>query len=105
GRDINNESSYSDAIAQEIDQEMQHFINYCYDRAKSILTEHKEQLELIAKTLLDVETLDAKQIKSLFEDGILPDPELETREQKEGTDNDGEEDVKVNIHSQEDDIK
>ena len=74
GRDINSESTYSDAIAEEIDKEMQNFINYCYDRAKKILTENKDKLELIAQTLLEVETLDARQIKSLFEEGKLPDP-------------------------------
>src|SRR5699024_11312608 len=87
GRDIQNEQTYSDAIAQEIDKEMQNFINYCYDRAKRILTENKDKLELIAKTLLEVETLDAKQIKSLFEDGILPEP-IHSEE---------DEDVKVTI--------
>ncbi|MFD1337342.1 ATP-dependent zinc metalloprotease FtsH [Oceanobacillus iheyensis] len=93
GRDIQNEQTYSDAIAHEIDKEMQSFINYCYDRAKTILTENKDQLELIAKTLLEVETLDAKQIKSLFEEGILPEPEEETDE------------LKVNINSKEDEDK
>ncbi|WP_339181340.1 ATP-dependent zinc metalloprotease FtsH [Oceanobacillus sp. FSL W7-1293] len=89
GRDIQNEQTYSDAIAQDIDKEMQNFINYCYDRAKRILTEHREQLELLAKTLLEVETLDAKQIKSLFENGTLPEPEEDS------------DDVKVSIHSKE----
>src|SRR5690625_6539946 len=58
-----NEQSYSDKIAYEIDQEMQSFIEYCYDRAKNILLENKDKLELIAKTLLDIETLDERQIK------------------------------------------
>ena len=87
GRDIQDDSNFSDSIAQKIDEEMQNFINHCYDRAKSILTEHKDKLELIATTLLEVETLDAKQIKSLFEDGVLPEPE---------------EDLKVNIQSKAD---
>ncbi|WP_217588306.1 ATP-dependent zinc metalloprotease FtsH [Lentibacillus saliphilus] len=97
GRDIQNEQNYSDTIAYEIDTEIQNFINYCYDRAKTILTEHKDQLELIAKTLLDVETLDAKQIKSLFDDGVLPEPEVEEEEVAEIVSGDG--DVKVNIKS------
>ncbi|WP_068675802.1 ATP-dependent zinc metalloprotease FtsH [Oceanobacillus sp. Castelsardo] len=92
GRDIQNEPTYSDTIAYEIDKEMQNFINYCYDRAKKILTEHREQLELIAQTLLEVETLDAKQIRSLFEEGKMPDPDVI----------DHEEDVKVNINSKDD---
>ena len=73
GRDIQNEPGYSESIARDIDIEVQNFINYCYDRAKSILTEHKDKLELIAQTLLKIETLDAKQIKSLFEDGVMPE--------------------------------
>ena len=91
GRDLHSDPNYSDEIAHEIDQEMQNFINYCYDRAKRILTENKDKLELIAKTLLDIETLDEKQIKGLFHEGILPEPEIV------------EEDVKVNISSKEDD--
>ncbi|MFD2628036.1 ATP-dependent zinc metalloprotease FtsH [Oceanobacillus kapialis] len=94
GRDIGNEQNYSDSIARDIDQEMQNFINYCYDRAKTILTENRDKLELVAKTLLEVETLDAKQIKSLFEDGTLPEPE------DYGTESDS--DVKVNIQSKDD---
>jgi len=96
GRDINNEQNYSDAIAHDIDQEMQNFINHCYDRAKTILTENRDKLELIAQTLLEVETLDARQIKSLFEDGVLPEPE----DYEEET---ADKDVKVNITSKKDD--
>ncbi len=74
GRDMQSEQNYSDAIAYEIDQEMQNFIQECYSRAKQILTENRDKLELVAKTLLEVETLDAGQIKGLFEEGKLPDP-------------------------------
>ncbi|WP_368653569.1 ATP-dependent zinc metalloprotease FtsH [Ornithinibacillus sp. 4-3] len=90
GRDLHNEQNYSDVIAHEIDTEMQNFIGYCYERARTILTENRDKLELIAQTLLDVETLDEEQIKSLFETGVLPEPT---------TNEDGE--VVVNIQSQE----
>ncbi|WP_077329981.1 ATP-dependent zinc metalloprotease FtsH [Virgibacillus siamensis] len=100
GRDIQNDQNYSDTIAYEIDTEMQNFIGYCYDRAKTILTENKDKLELIAQTLLDVETLDAKQIKSLFEDGVLPEPAEDQTEQRKVADD--EKDVKVNINSKQD---
>ena len=43
-----------------------------YARTKEILTEKRELLDLIAKTLLEVETLDAGQIKHLKEHGTLP---------------------------------
>ena len=73
GRDIGSDKNYSDAIAHEIDVEIQTFINTCYERAKQILTDHREQLELIAEKLLEVETLNAEQITSLFEHGVMPD--------------------------------
>lgn len=74
GRDLQNNQTYSEKIAYEIDKEMQEFINYCYERAKKIIIEHKDQLELIAQTLLEVETLDERQINSLFHKGVLPEP-------------------------------
>jgi cell division protease FtsH len=111
GRDIQNEQNYSDQIAYEIDQEVKNFIQYCYDRAKTILTENKDKLELLAKTLLDVETLDATQIRSLFDKGRLPtDEELEAlaRENNAKIKNNTsstDEDVRVNIQSKEDEQK
>lgn len=73
GRDIGHEQNYSDQIAYEIDQEMQHFISSSYERCKQLLTEHSKELHLIAQTLLEVETLELDQIKSLIETGKLPD--------------------------------
>ncbi|WP_163655614.1 ATP-dependent zinc metalloprotease FtsH [Listeria sp. PSOL-1] len=77
GRDFGNEKNYSDKIAYEIDTEVQSLIRHCYDRAKNILLEHQKQHKLIAETLLEVETLDARQIKSLFNDGVMP-PDADT---------------------------
>ena len=69
GRDFQNEQNYSDAIAHEIDTEIQAIINRCYQKAKDILIEKRDQLDLIATTLLEVETLDQKQIHHLLETG------------------------------------
>jgi cell division protease FtsH len=96
GRDLNSEPNYSDAIAYEIDLEIQRIIKECYERAKKILTENKDKVELIATTLLKVETLDAAQIKHLVEHGTLP--ERSASSDKEKTDSNGTNDnVKVNI--------
>jgi cell division protease FtsH len=95
GRDLHNEQNYSDQIAYEIDLEIQRIIKECYERAKQILTEQRDKLELIAKTLLEVETLNAEQIKHLFEHGTLPNRGEDGAEQKV-------DDVKVNIHTKKD---
>lgn len=85
GRDYGNERNYSDKIAYEIDQEMQNIINECYAKCTELLTKHRDQLDLIANTLLRVETLDADQIKQLIETG------------KMDNDPDANKDVVVNI--------
>lgn len=73
GRDFHNEQNYSDATAYEIDLEIQRIIKECYEKARQILTENRKKLDVIAKTLLEVETLDAEQIRHLAEHGTLPD--------------------------------
>ncbi|MBY0052347.1 ATP-dependent metallopeptidase FtsH/Yme1/Tma family protein [Brevibacillus agri] len=92
GRDYGNERNYSDKIAYEIDLEMQNIINECYAKCKELLTKHRDQLDLIANTLLRVETLDADQIKQLIETGRMDnDP-----------DNPDNGDVVVNIQPKQD---
>lgn len=71
GRDYGTDRNYSDKIAYEIDQELQRIINECYEKCKELLIKHRDQLDLIANTLLRVETLDAEQIKQLIETGKM----------------------------------
>ncbi|AHV94999.1 ATP-dependent zinc metalloprotease FtsH [Paenibacillus sabinae] len=71
GRDIGHEQNYSDSIAYEIDQEMQRFINECYERCRALLKEHAKEMHLIATTLLEKETLELEEIKELIEQGYL----------------------------------
>jgi len=82
GRDIGSEQNYSDKIAYEIDQEMMDMIKEQYERTKKILTERRGLLDLIANTLLQKETLDARDIKHLEDHGRLPEP-LEDEQEPE----------------------
>jgi cell division protease FtsH len=100
GRDIHNEQNYSDAIAYEIDLEVQRIIKECYARAKVILTENRDKLDLIAKTLLEVETLVAEQIKYLVDHGHMPEPNVALEAVNIGPKK--TEDVKVNINPKKD---
>ncbi|MCZ2260588.1 ATP-dependent zinc metalloprotease FtsH [Sporosarcina sp. G11-34] len=83
GRDFNSEQNYSEAIAYEIDSEMQRIIKEQYARTHQILTEHRDLLNLIATTLLEVETLDAEQINHLKDHGTLPDRPYDNNGNKE----------------------
>jgi len=85
GRDFNSEQNYSDSIAYEIDKEMQSIIVDQYERTKQILTEKRDLLTLIAKTLLEVETLDAAQIEHLRDHGTLPERKDYSKVEEENT--------------------
>jgi cell division protease FtsH len=101
GRDIHNEQNYSDAIAFEIDLEIQRILKECYEKATTILTENRDKLDLIANTLLEVETLNAEQIDYLIENGRMPESaaELEGFKPVETKKTD---DVKVTISTKKD---
>lgn len=81
GRDMHSDKNYSEKFAEEIDREIQRLVIECYERAKEILTENRDLLNLIANTLLEIETLDAYQIKFLAEQGRMPTEEERESEQ------------------------
>ena len=66
GRDIMRSEGYSEETSREIDTEMKDIIDSCKNRASSILNEKKESLELLAKQLMERETLDVHEIKKLI---------------------------------------
>lgn len=72
GRDYSQSKAYSEQFAYQIDQEVLRILNEAHAEAKRIIEEHKGAHELIAQKLLEFETLDEKQIKSLFEEGEMP---------------------------------
>ena len=75
GRDYNKSKNFSNEIAHEIDIEMRKIINECYDNAKKILIENRDLLELIAKLLLEHETLTKEQIDYIAVHGKMPTEE------------------------------
>jgi cell division protease FtsH len=74
GRDISRARDYSEATAEQIDGEVRKLIDDAYQNAKKVLTAHRDKLEVIAKALLEYETLDGVQIKEIIEHGRLINP-------------------------------
>ena len=73
GRDYNStQSNYSTQIAFEIDKAVRQIVDDCHEKARDILVEHKEDVELIAKTLIENETITADQIDYLLKNRELP---------------------------------
>ncbi len=74
GRDITRSRDYSESTAQEIDREVRRLVDDAYNRAKIIILDNRAKLEVIAKALLEFETLDAAHINEIIETGELKNP-------------------------------
>ena len=58
--------NYSEETARAIDQEMRDIVDCAYQRAKTILSQQRHKLESLARTLLEVETVDRAQFEALM---------------------------------------
>jgi cell division protease FtsH len=108
GRDLGHEQNYSEKVAQEIDEEMQELIKRCYMRAKTLLIEKRDKLDLLANTLLERETLDEAQIVQLIEEGEIKednDSDDVTVHVKSKDNEEKENDKPVDTEKKEDEIK
>jgi cell division protease FtsH len=76
GRDMAGKRQYSEATAQQIDSEVKRLIDEAYARATKILQEKKEIVALIAKALLEFETLDGAQVADLINLGHMKNPPI-----------------------------
>jgi len=65
GREIGEQRDYSEAVAQEIDQEVRRIIDRAYQRATGVLTTYRDKLEAVARRLIEVETLEAQEFQAL----------------------------------------
>jgi len=60
------EKNYSDETAEIIDKEVKKLIADAHDRARNIIEEHKEKVQLMADMLVEFETLDSEDIKEIM---------------------------------------
>ncbi len=74
GREMVRAKVYSDSVAQEIDAEVKRIIDEAYHVAKEIITTHRDKLEIIARSLLEYETLDGVQVAEIVRSGTFTPP-------------------------------
>ncbi len=67
-------TNYSESTARVIDEEIKRFIDEAYEIATRILNEGRDKVELIAKALLEFETLDANHLKDIIDFGEMKNP-------------------------------
>jgi cell division protease FtsH len=77
GREFSSEPDYSDEIAREIDDEIRRVVESAHQRAKDLLTEHRETLETISEILVRRETIEKAEFEALIagtpESEVFPD--------------------------------
>jgi len=66
GRDISRDKNYSEEIAASIDHEIRRIMDESFQRAKDIINEHRDQLDQIAKVLLEKETIESEEFIALI---------------------------------------
>jgi cell division protease FtsH len=68
GKEIGEQREYSEKVAQEIDEEVRRIIREAYERAKEILTKHRDKLDRLAQALMEKETLEGDELKAYLSD-------------------------------------
>jgi len=77
GREISEQKDYGEKVAKLIDEEVSEIIQHAYEISKGILTKNKPQLIRIAQKLIAEETLEGKELDTLFSEAT-PEPAPET---------------------------
>jgi len=78
GRDYAQRADYSEDTAIRIDREVERIVQNGYQRARNILSEHREVLEELSMRLLDRESMEGREVYELIEDltGKSLEPEV-----------------------------
>jgi cell division protease FtsH len=72
GRDLGQQRATSEDTARRIDAEIHRIVYENLERARSILLAKREEMELLGKALLDVESVDEADIRKILETGEMP---------------------------------
>ncbi len=66
GREISEQRDYSEAVAEQIDQEVRVLVDQCYQNARQILAEYRDRLDAVAQKLLEVETISREEFEKIY---------------------------------------
>lgn len=82
GKDYASQRNYSEEIASLIDSEIHRIVSQAHDKAKQILTENMDKLNLIVEYLVANEVMDEDQFDAVFEDGCTLETLVKMRDDK-----------------------
>jgi len=73
GRDVMTHKNMSNTVAEAVDKEIRRIIDEQYARARKIIEDNREKVELMTKSLIEWETLNAEQLSDIMS-GKQPRP-------------------------------
>jgi cell division protease FtsH len=71
GREISRSQDFSEDTARRIDAEVNRILREAHSKAKAILEKHRDKLEIIAKLLLERETMDGRDVDDIIKHGRI----------------------------------
>ncbi len=74
GREMGRQKNFSERTSQDIDSEIKRIIDEGYKVARDLIFNNRDKLELIAKSLLEHETLDGAQVEEIIRTGKFTAP-------------------------------
>jgi cell division protease FtsH len=83
GREIAQHKDYSEETARRIDEEVNKILTEAMTETQSILSGHRDQLDLLTKVLVEKETLDDKQVRILLGFELLDSQKTPSEEPKQ----------------------
>jgi cell division protease FtsH len=66
GREMSEQKNYSEAVAKQIDEEVRAIIDRGAERAREVLTKHRDRLDALAAKLIAEETVEGEAFEALF---------------------------------------
>jgi cell division protease FtsH len=66
------EKEYSEAVSAKIDAEVKRIIDEAFEKARTILTEHRKLLDIIAKRLVEVENIERDEYEKIIVANGIP---------------------------------
>ena len=82
GKSLGHERNYGEGVAELIDKEMHDLVTTAYDDVIRMLEEHRDALNHMAAALMEVETINHKQVENLIKYGSLESPEERAEKEK-----------------------
>ncbi|AFY80640.1 ATP-dependent zinc metalloprotease FtsH [Oscillatoria acuminata] len=77
GRDLGSKAEYSEEVASKVDRQVRAIAFQCYEKARSIIREHRDMMDRLLDILLEEETIEGEKFRQIVSEYVeLPEKEV-----------------------------